>query len=104
MECPNPQPGQKLKPKFFIGQSVKCDSEGLLKPNQTNPPIQKNNSMFSFCNISFDSRCWDLKSIFLSYLSSLCGCKGWSNFIHLVNFLHKQSFSMDDQDVLQDEV
>ena len=59
MECPNPQPGQNENPKFLIGQSEKCDSEGLLKPNQTNPPIQKNNSMFSFRNISFYVRIFD---------------------------------------------
>ena len=116
MECPNPQPGQKPKPKFLIGHSEKCDSEGFIKANQINPPIQKNNSMFSFRNISFDAtvarfviRCSVFGNVtfrlsFLSSLSVLCGCKGGFNSQCLFKVLHEVSVLYYDQEVLTDGI
>lgn len=62
MECPNPQPGQKLKPKFFIGHSEKCVSEGFIKANQVSPPIQKKSSMFIRFNI-VNQRCKSFENL-----------------------------------------
>lgn len=40
MDCPSPQPGQKSNPAFFMGQMLKCDSEGSITISTTRPVDQ----------------------------------------------------------------